>query len=114
MKLLIALLTNSLANIFVKLGASSYRETGSFSSFFFHCLKNFYIWLGLLFFGLSFVFYSLSLTKTKLSTAYPIMTGAGFIIVTAASILLFKENISFLKIVGILLIATGIWLVSVT
>ncbi len=109
--LTIAIVTNALANVFVKMGASSFSEE-KFPELFIHYLKNIYIWLGLFCFGLGFVFYSMLLTKAKLSVAYPIMTSAVFVIVSILSSILFKESFSVYRIAGIVIIAIGIWMVS--
>jgi len=76
-------------------------------------VTNISVWLGLISFGVAFIFYSVVLTKMRLGVAYPIMTSAGFAIVTVAAVFLFDERLSAMKIVGIAVIALGIWLVSV-
>ncbi|MFN3283535.1 MAG: SMR family transporter [Pseudothermotoga sp.] len=110
--LIVAIITNALANIFVKLGAASLASKKTFELLTCY-VKNIYIWLGLLCFGVAFVSYSIVLTKAKLSVAYPVMTSAGFVIVSVVSSVLFKEHFSLSKIVGIAIIAIGIWIVSV-
>jgi len=64
-------------------------------------------------FGVAFIFYSVVLTKMKLGVAYPIMTSAGFAIVTVAAVFLFDERLSAMKLMGIAVIAVGIWLVAI-
>ena len=76
-------------------------------------ITNVYVWLGLISFGVAFIFYSVVLTKMKLGIAYPIMTSAGFVIVTLFAVFLFDEKMSWLKIAGIAIIALGIWLISI-
>ncbi|MEJ5228900.1 MAG: SMR family transporter [Pseudothermotoga sp.] len=111
--LITAIVANALANVLVKVGALS-LETKGFRQLLMSAARNVYIWLGLICFGLAFIFYTMVLTKAKLSVAYPIMTSAGFVIVSLFSYFLFKENFSFWKILGILIIAIGIWIVSTT
>jgi multidrug transporter EmrE-like cation transporter len=41
------------------------------------------------------------------------MTSAGFVIVTLFAVFLFDEKMSWLKIAGIVIIALGIWLISI-
>lgn len=110
--LVVALVMNALANVFVKLSAASSEYGENFTSFMLNAVKNAYVWIGLVCFGIAFVLYAFSLTKLKLSVAYPIMTSAGFVIVSLFSHFLFKENLTVLKIVGMIVIAVGIWLVS--
>lgn len=111
--LIVALVMNALANVFVKLSATSSKYGENFTSFMFSAVKNIYVWIGLVCFGIAFVLYAFSLTKLKLSVAYPIMTSAGFVIVSLFSHFLFKEDLTMLKIVGMVVIAVGIWLISV-
>ncbi|MGJ8454390.1 DMT family transporter [Pseudothermotoga sp. U03pept] len=111
--LITAIIANALANVFVKVGAPS-LETKGFKQLLLSTVKNVYIWLGLFCFGLAFIFYTMVLTKAKLSVAYPVMTSAGFVIVSLFSYFLFKETFSLWKILGILIIAIGIWIISTT
>jgi small multidrug resistance pump len=62
-----------------------------------------------------FIFYLLSLValtyvlkKIEVSMAYAIWSGVGTALITLIGIYLFKEQISFLKIVSILLIIAGV------
>ena len=57
---------------------------------------------------LSAVFLALALKKLPLGTAYAMWTGMGIIGTTVLGVLLFKETLSFLQVVCILLIAGGI------
>jgi multidrug transporter EmrE-like cation transporter len=111
--LLTALTANALANVFVKMAAVSLAKTEGIVSFLLGSMKNLYIWLALVCFAVAFVLYGVSLTKLKLSVAYPIMTSAGFILVSLFSHFLFKESVTVTKIIGMVVIVTGIWLVSI-
>lgn len=110
--LIMAIVANALANVLVKLGATSLGSEKKLSAFIVSSLKNVYIWSGLVCFGLAFVFYTIVLTRNKLSVAYPVMTSVGFIIVSLFSHFLFREDFSVMKIVGVAIIAVGIWIVS--
>lgn len=55
--------------------------------------------------------YSYVLTDMKLSVVYPVMVSSCFVIVLPVSHFYFKENISLIQIIGIILITAGIWLV---
>lgn len=75
--------------------------------------RNPFILTGLLFYGISFLFWLFVLTKMKLSIAYPI-TSLNFVLVLIASYYLFGEKLSFLQYGGILLIMLGIYVLSRT
>jgi multidrug transporter EmrE-like cation transporter len=56
-------------------------------------------------------FWMAAMTKFELSFAYPFMSGA-FVLVFILSVLLFHEAITWQKIVGLLLIVSGIFVTS--
>lgn len=109
--LLISLVFNALANVFIKAGMRCYSGSINFKMLF-YILKNPFVILGLLFFGGAFIGYSFLLSRMQLSIAYPIMTGAGFAIVCILSSFWFNESFNLLKIFGILLIFIGIVFLS--
>ena len=108
--LLCAIVLNASANILLKLGIRNVSENVGLLKLLKAAFGNFYIYLGLFCFGMAFVAYILVLNKMKLSVAYPIMTSSGFVIVSIASVVLFGEHISVLKIVALAVIITGIWM----
>lgn len=108
--LILSLISNALANVFIKAGMKGY--VGGISNIFHHFFRNPLILIGLLLFGFAFIGYSIVLSKLQLSIAYPIMTGAGFAIVSILSFILFGENLSLLKIFGMIFIFIGIILLS--
>lgn len=54
-----------------------------------------------------FYFFSKSLENIKLSIAYATWSGIGIIAATLISVFLYKEQISFIGIIGIILIVVG-------
>lgn len=69
-------------------------------------------WLigGTILFGIGFIFYLFILSKLQLNIAYPILVGAGIISITIISWFLFKEPLSWLQILGIVVILSGVFL----
>lgn len=112
--LILAISFNAFANILLKLGMRKHVDfvDNSFSDGVRILVTNPFVVSGIVSFGVAFLFYSSVLSKMNLSIAYPIMTSMGFLIVTLASVFLFKEQISFLQYVGIFVIVVGVWLVS--
>ena len=108
--LVLSLISNALANVFIKAGMRYY--TGGILHIFHHLLRSPLVLAGLLFFGLAFIGYSFVLSRLELSIAYPIMTGAGFAIVSIFSFILFGESFSPVKIIGIIFVFIGIILLS--
>ncbi|HON26853.1 Small multidrug resistance protein [Mesotoga infera] len=113
--LVVAIVFNASANILLKFGMQKTQQMSDvgLKGMLLNSITNVYVWLGLISFGVAFIFYSVVLTKMKLGIAYPIMTSAGFVIVTLFAVFLFDEKMSWLKIAGIAIIALGIWLISI-
>ena len=112
--LFVSLVLNAGANLSLKAGMKSMPINGSILqlSTILILLQHPLILLGLALFTVSFVGYSLVLSGMSLSLAYPIMTGGGFVIVVLASLILFAEEASLLRILGIMFIVAGIWIAS--
>jgi len=112
--LIVSLVLNAGANLSLKAGMKSMPINGSILqlSTILILLQHPLILLGLALFTVSFVGYSLVLSGMSLSLAYPIMTGGGFVIVVLASLILFAEEASLLRILGIMFIIAGIWIAS--
>ncbi|MDP2691972.1 MAG: SMR family transporter [bacterium] len=111
--LVIALVANALANIFLKLGMMKF--SGGISGMILKpwlFVLNAYVFSGLVFFGIALVLYSLVLSKMNLSVAYPIMTGVGFVIVLSFSVLGLHEQFIWWQWIGIVLIFLGVLLLS--
>ncbi|MDK2829189.1 MAG: small multidrug resistance pump [Clostridium butyricum] len=62
----------------------------------------------LLSYGVCFAFLAISLKKIPVGVAYAIWGAAGITIISVIGILVFKENVSVLKIISILLIVVGV------
>ena len=72
----------------------------------------FYVWLGLFFYGISFVLYLYILSKFEVSYIYPIIMSVGFILLLVFSVLFLNETLTFNKFLGILLISAGIFAIT--
>lgn len=69
--------------------------------------------LGILLYGVSFLIYTLFLTRLKVSIAIPVVSGLYCALTVVVGMLLFNENISKGQIIGISLIVIGTILVGV-
>nr|WP_315475641.1 SMR family transporter [uncultured Undibacterium sp.] len=63
-------------------------------------------------YGIGFVFYTLALKKLPMSLAYPVMTALTIVLVAIVGAFVLEEPLNWLKIVGILLIMSGAFLVA--
>ncbi|MFZ5596412.1 MAG: DMT family transporter [Bacillota bacterium] len=111
----IAILLNAGANIMIKAAMKKspiILEQGAILQAFAQAIKNPHLIAGVALFGLALAAYSVVLSRINLSVAYPIMTGAGFLLVFLVSALYFKENITAVHILGSTLILMGVWVLG--
>ncbi|MDP2642160.1 MAG: SMR family transporter [bacterium] len=108
--LVTALTLNAAANILLKLKPFVLSEWLSIRSIA-DTLPQYPFILAILVYALSVFFYSAALAKINLSVSYPFALGGAFIIVTIASIFIFKEHVNVWQATGLLLILAGIALV---
>lgn len=69
--------------------------------------------LGLLLYIASFLIYMGLISKNNLSHLFPVVTGAVYLLTMLSSVLVFKESIHFLQVVGSILILAGLMLMNV-
>jgi small multidrug resistance pump len=65
-----------------------------------------------LLYGVSFVFMALALKKIEVSTAYAIWSGLGTALIAVIGIAWFRESINLPKLVGLVLIVSGVILLN--
>lgn len=70
--------------------------------------------LMIVFYGISYYFFNLSLKKIELGTAYAVWSGLGTALLVIAGIVFYKETISATRIIAILLIVIGVLLLHFT
>jgi multidrug transporter EmrE-like cation transporter len=68
------------------------------------------VFLGILLYILSAALWLVVLSQAEVSFAYPLV-GTGYILVAILSKIFFNETLTFLKILGIILIAAGAYLI---
>ncbi|OGD83127.1 hypothetical protein A2165_01995 [Candidatus Curtissbacteria bacterium RBG_13_40_7] len=73
---------------------------------------NPFIIIGLALYGFSFIIWLRVLTFNDLSRAYPIFATIVFMLTTLGSMIFLKENISAARIVGMIIMLVGIYIVS--
>ena len=70
-----------------------------------------YVFIGIICFGVSSIFWLVVLSRIDLSLAYPLVSIA-YIAVAIFSYYVFKENVSLLRWIGIITICLGVLLIS--
>jgi multidrug transporter EmrE-like cation transporter len=72
---------------------------------------NIFLWVSFLCYGLSILIWIMVLSKVEVSYAYA-FSSLGYILVTILGVLLLHEQVSVLRIIGILVVCIGIILVA--
>ncbi len=96
-------LVNASAQTLYKLGTSQASGLA--------LLTNYFIWLGLVFYGISALMLVISLKYGELSVLYPIIA-TSFIWVNLVAKYIFNEEIGFLKWFGIMAIIFGLTMIG--
>ncbi len=110
----VAIITNALANVMIKIGMNRVggMEIASLTEIWNKFFLNYVIWFGIGCFIIALISYSYVLSHIQLSIAYPIMTSLGFVIVIVTSLLYLGEKLTLLQMGGIAFIILGVWLVA--
>lgn len=74
-------------------------------------ISNIHLWLAMACYGISIFLWMAVLSKVETSYAVPFQS-VGFVVIAVAGYFLFNENISLLRIAGILVICAGVFLIS--
>ena len=114
--LLFAMAVNAAASVLMKLGAkhAEHHPLGDGATLVdrtFHFLNAWTI-VAIVLFAVNVLAYRKALDEMSLNIAYPIMVSGGLVLVTAAAWLipLISERLYWWQIVGLVLIALGVWL----
>ena len=75
-------------------------------------ILNIPLWTGLMFYGIAFVLYALTLQRLPLNVTHPVLTCGAISMVAVLSVILFGETFSTTKIAGVVLVAVGVILIS--
>jgi len=97
----ISVFLNAFAQLSMKKATT--LDSGSFSL----VIKNPYLYLTAFFYMTSILTWFIALSRIQLSIAYPLQA-IGYLIVTLAAVSLFKEDISLLNWLGLILILGGV------
>ena len=114
--LALSIALNAAAQVMVKVGANRLADLqaeGVPGKVFAVATQAPQVIIGLGLYGFSFVFWTITLSKYDLSFVYPIIA-LGYVVVLAASWLILREQVTVLRVVGTLIICTGVAVVART
>lgn len=72
---------------------------------------NLYLWLAMLCYGISIFLWMAVLAKVEVSYAYPFLS-IGYVVVSIMGYYLFNESLNYIRILGIVVICIGVYLIS--
>jgi multidrug transporter EmrE-like cation transporter len=105
--LIAALVFNLLAQTLLKQAVTGIRFESFNITFLSKLFSSPMIWGGGFFYGFSFVFYIMALSRGELSRISPVSQGLTTLGVVLISVILFNEPVTMMKIVGILMLIIG-------
>ncbi len=112
--LFVSVILNVSAQFFLKAGMTKIGPVDlnqSIVAKFLGMLANGYFWVGLAAYGISFLLYSIVLSRMELGRAYPISSVTAIVLITVASIFFLKESLTAPKVAGVCLCCAGIALI---
>lgn len=112
--LLFAILANVGAQLSLRYGMKNFNINKNSKIFdtLFEIANNWYVWQGLILYGIGFTLYLYILSKFEVGYIYPILTALIFILLLTLSSPFLNEPITIKKIVGISVIILGIFIAS--
>lgn len=72
---------------------------------------NPFVFSSVIFLAIGMIIWLKLISRVELSQAYPVNIALTIIFTTAASIFFFQESLNLLKVLGILIIIVGLWLI---
>ena len=112
--ILVSVFLGAIGQVLVKYGASGLQLNfaGKYLiESIFSILKNIPVMCGIISYGVSFLLWIKVLSKVELSYAYP-MVSMGYVLIMFFSYFIFKENITFMRLFGVVFIIIGVILVA--
>ena len=102
---------NASASVLVKMAMLPPRKFPSLSEPL-EALSNWPFWFGLGLYGAAFLLYAAALDKFPLSVAHPVLTSGAVATVALLSVLIFGEPFHWTTGVGVLLVISGVVLIT--
>lgn len=108
----IAVSANVVGTILIKIGSEKMLPISFSLGSILNILQNFHILGGIFLYAASFPAYSFILQKLNINVAYPVFVSLSFAGVIVVSSLFLKETLTFVQIIGLILVVGGIALLA--
>lgn len=112
--ILVSVTLNCLAQVFIRKGMLVTGEIGEFSKLLSaipHMITNVYLWGAMICYTVSFLTWMMVLSKVEVSYAYPLLS-MGYVLAAIIGYFWLSEHLSPVRVVGILVICLGVFLIS--
>lgn len=111
--IIVSVLLNCAAQLCIRQGMLQVGQIGIDNLFsnFFPMIGNIWLWGAMLCYAISIVLWMLVLSRVEVSYAYPFLS-VGYVVAAVAGYCFFNENISPIRIIGIVVICIGVILIS--
>lgn len=106
---IIAIGSGAIGNLLIKLSAKGMPQTLSLETFG-KLATNPTLLLGILFLAGSFPIYAMVLQRLPLSFGFPLVQNLAFVTLLILSFFFLKESLTFINLIGILLLIVGLFL----
>ncbi len=110
--LILGIISNTSASVLVKMAMMPPRKFPGLDDSIRSVVCNWPFWLGLGLYGMAFLLYAAALARLPLNVAHPILTSGAVAAVALCSLLIFREQFHWTTIAGILLVVTGVALIT--
>src|SRR3989338_9364613 len=107
----IPIIISAIAQIILKTGIGSTSTSGGILGFFIKTLTSPVVLLGLGLYGLGALLWLIVLSKEDVSFAFPLVSFA-YVIAIVLSAVILKENVTLPRIIGSIIIMTGIAIIA--
>lgn len=104
--ILLYLLFSTGGLVFIKIGTDGTKI--EVTKYFLSATLNWKLLIGFCLYILSFILYTVVISKFNLSYIYPILTAVLFILVMISSAIILKETVSTSQIIGAIIITVGV------
>jgi len=113
--IIISVLFNALAQLFLKKGMMSFSEVtftiSNINVWLPNLLKNIFLYFGFSCYAISILIWMFILSRIEVSFAYPFLS-IGYVVTAIIGYYAFGESLSFIRIAGIVVICFGVILIS--
>jgi multidrug transporter EmrE-like cation transporter len=114
--ILIAVLTGTVAQTMMKFGTDRVGRFGDTPvlEYLFRLITNPFVLLAIAAYGFGVIFYMFMLSRLDLSFLYPVMVALGLVFASTVSAFIFQEQITLVRLGGIIVVIAGVFLVSMS